>query len=297
MIRETVTAYGGKKLSVAIWENVKKPKAVVQLAHGMAEHIARYDDFARFLNANGFIAFGNDHRAHGETDADALGIAGGDDIFSDTVSDLIELTEWAEVRWGLPIIFFGHSYGSFLGQAYLLEASNKLAACVLSGSALYGSGLASFGEFVSNRKFKKHASEPGKFFAKLTFESYDKKTGAGLNGWLSRDTESNKAYNEDDKCGYKCSYGFYKWFFHGMKMLAKKPFTPVRRDLPLLVIYGKKDYVGSCGKLVDKLVKKYESAGLRPKVIGYESARHEVLNEINKAEVYSDVLEFLDLVV
>lgn len=292
MKRETFTAKDGKEISLAVWDDVKNPKAVIQISHGMAEHIARYDDFAGFLNENRFIVFGDDHRAHGLTDKDALGLKGlSADLFGDTVSDLIELTDWAKTRWELPVVLLGHSYGSFLSQEYLTRASGKITGCVLSGSAVYGGALCSFGKFMSAGKGKK--DKPGKFFAGITFEGYDKKTGEGKNGWLSRDAESNAKYNDDSMCGYVCSNGFYYDFFGGMKKLSKDKFDTVRKDLPLLVIYGGEDHVGGKGKLVDKLVKKYVKAGLAPKIIAYESARHEILNETNKAEVYNDVLTFL----
>lgn len=292
MRREIFTAHDGREISVAVWDGVKDPKAVVQIAHGMAEHMGRYDDFAQYLNRNRFIVFGSDHRAHGETDRGALGLAYGD-LFADTVTDLIGLTAWAKAKWELPVVFFGHSYGSFLGQEYLLEASGEIAGCVLSGSALYGKGLTTFGGIVAKLK-NRRKDEAGKFFAGITFDSYDKKVGKGKNGWLSRDAESNKKYTDDEMSGFVCSYGFYRSFFRGMKRNAGADFGRVRKDAPLLMIYGRDDHVGGKGKLVDKLAAKYIKAGIQPKVIAYDGARHEVLNETNKGEVYADILKFLD---
>ena len=295
MERETFTAKDGKKISVCRWENAAAPKAVVQLSHGMAEHVARYDAFARALNGRGYIVFGDDHRAHGMTDPDKLGLAEeGKDLFESTVSDLAELTDDAKARYGLPVVLFGHSYGSFLSQRYLTLHSDKIAACVLCGSALYGGATAGFGRFVASLKAKKHADEPGKMFAGMTFESYDKKIGEGANAWLSRNKESNARFAADPLCGFTCSNGFYKYMFGGLARLAGDDYTSVRRDLPLFIIYGDGDYVGGCGKLTAKLVKKYEKAGLTVRSKSYPGARHELLNETNADEVIADVLAFLD---
>lgn len=295
MKRETFKASDGKDISLVVWDKTDSPKAVVQIIHGMAEHAARYDEFAQRLNAHGYIAVGDDHRAHGHTDAERLGMAEeGKDLFRDTVRDEAEITEMLKARYGLPVIIFGHSYGSFVTQAYLLEHSDKIAACVLSGSARQPSIAVKFGKFLSNRKFKKHADEAGKFFAKLTFVSYDKKIGEGHNQWLSRNTDSNAAYTADPLCDYTCSNGFYKHFFNGLNRLNASDYAEVRKDLPLFVIYGKMDYVGGCGKLVEKLVRKYEKAGLTVSAKGYDGARHELTNEINRDEVYADSIAFFD---
>ncbi len=295
MERSEFISHDGKAISVCVWDEVEEPKAVVQIVHGMAEHVARYDEFAHELNKAGYIVFGDDHRAHGHTDPDRLGKAEeGKNLFEDTVKDLAALTDYAKAKWGLPVLLFGHSYGSFLSQAYLTEYSDRIAACVLSGSALYGKGLAGFSKAIATHKAKKHADEPGKFFAKMTFESYDKKVGEGHNAWLSRSAESNEKYTNDPLCEFVCSNGFYKYMFTGLKKLAKTPYTAVRSDLPLFIIYGDADYVGGRGKLTKKLVEKYISSGLTVEEKSYPGARHELINEINRAEVYEDVIEFFD---
>lgn len=292
------TAKDGKKIHVAVWDDVKDPKAVVQIVHGMAEHIGRYDEFARVLNAHGYIVLGDDHRAHGLTDADRLGKAeAGKDLFADTLTDLKGITDYAKATYGLPVIVFGHSYGSFLTQAYLLDYSDGIVACILSGSARQPNAGVNFGRFMANRKAKKHADDPGKLFASQTFEKYDKKIGEGTNAWLCRDKESNARFDADPLCGFVCSNGFYRYLFRGLTRLNRSDFTEVRADLPLFVIYGGEDYVGGCGKLAAKLVRKYEKAGLTVEEKKYEGARHELTNELNRAEVFDDVVDFCDSVI
>lgn len=299
MKRIDFTAKDGKSINLAIWDDVsiEDVKGVVQIAHGMAEHIARYDDFAKFLNANGYVVIGDDHRAHGRTDAGRLGLVEkGKDLFEDTVSDLAEISDYAKKLFDLPLFLLGHSYGSFLTQAYLMKYSDKLSGCVLSGSALYSKFVAGFGKITASLKSSFGADKPGKFFAKITFGGYDKTLKCEPNGWLSRCAESNDKYAADELSGFVCSNGFYKSFFTGLLKLAKSNFSSVKSDLPLMIAYGSQDCVGGCGKLIRPLVAKYTAAGLAPIVKEYVGARHEILNETNNAEVYGDLLKFFDSV-
>lgn len=292
MVRESYTARDGKTICLAVWE-ADSPKAVVQISHGMSEHIERYDDFALYLNGKGLTVIGDDHRAHGKTDLDRLGMAEpGKDLFEDTVEDMAEITDYAKEKYGVPVFLLGHSYGSFLSQEYLLKYSDKILGCVLSGSALYSGFISWFGKTVAGSKSKKHPDDPGEFFAGITFKTYDKKVGEGLNGWLSRNAESNTRYNEDPLCGFYCSNGFYKYFFTHLNVLSKNSFASVRKDLPLMIAYGSGDYVGERGKLLKPLISKYKKAGLNPVEKRYEGMRHEILNETEKSVVYDDVAAF-----
>lgn len=293
MKRETYQAKDGKKISVCVWDEVEAPVGVVQILHGMCEHVARYDEFATFLNSRGFIAFGDDHRAHGLTAEGELGIAGDGDLFEQTVSDAYELTSWAKRKYDLPIMLFGHSYGSFLAQSYLSKGAKEIRGTVLCGSAkmsgllVWASCLISRGGLNPKKKDK-----PANLFASLTFRSYDKKIKQGHNAWLNRDEDAVKKYDADNMSGYVCSNGFYYWFFRGLKSINKTDYSKLRKDHNILIISGDDDYVGGKGKLVKKLAKRYTSLGFSPKLKLYEGARHELLNELNKHEVYDDILNF-----
>lgn len=299
MKREDFKAHDGKIIKLAVWDEAENPKAVVQIVHGMVEYIARYDDFAQFLNSRGYIVVGDDHRAHGLTDENALGLAGEGDLFEKTVRDERDITAAMKERYGLPVILFGHSYGSFLSQRYLSYGAGELAGAVLCGSAFMKGASVNLGFSIAKKNCKKHKDEPGKIFAKLTFESYDKKFGDGINGWLNRDLEAVGRYNADPLCSFLCSNGFYYYFFKGLKSIVKADHTDLksRPDFKLMLIAGADDMVGSRGKLVKKLYKRYVGFGLNPKLKLYKGARHEILNETNKDEVYEDCASFFDKVI
>ncbi len=294
MRREDFLASDGKVLKLAVWDEVINPKAVVQIAHGMAEHIARYDEFARYLNENGFIVVGDDHRAHGLTDPEELGKSGSYDLFERTVEDEREITDHFKREKNLPVILFGHSYGSFITQRYLQKGDNGLKAAVVCGSAYMKGVAVALGNAVAKMKYKRHRDEEGKFFASVTFASYDKKLKEGKSAWLNRDKTEVEKYRADEFCGYTCSIGFYRWFFAGLKKIAAQKTLPLDASFPLMIISGRQDAVGGNGKLVKALDKRYRSFGLNPTLKLYDGARHEILNELNKAEVYADILKFLN---
>ena len=135
---EKFTSFDNTILQCYLWNDVKNPKGVVQISHGMAEHARRYDAFAQFLNANGYIVFADDHRAHGMTSTkqSKKGIYGyhKGDIYNDTVRDEIAITAHLKERFGLPVVYLGHSYGSMLGQRYI-EMKNDSCGAILCGSA------------------------------------------------------------------------------------------------------------------------------------------------------------------
>ena len=127
--------YKDYPINLAVWDEVEGPvKGVVQILHGMVEHIGRYDEFGRFLNKNGYVALGDDHRGHGVTAQGRLGVVPEGDCFNDTVEDEILIGKYARETYDAPLLVFGHSYGSFLTQRYI-QKSSEISAAVLCGSA------------------------------------------------------------------------------------------------------------------------------------------------------------------
>lgn len=293
MNKEIFKGEDGKEVVLRVWDDVKDPIGAVQIVHGMAEHAGRYDPFASFLNAQGFVVFADDHRAHGETDKDALGIAYGD-LFEDTVRDEKGITKLIHARYDVPLVLIGHSYGSFLTQRYLSYGTEGLSGCVLMGSAAMEGFIVSVGGRMAASKVKKgKGNEAGKFFAAQTFIKYDKKIKDGFNGWLSRDKEQVGKFNLDPLCNFTCSNGFYDSFFKGMKAIWKDGGEKIDKTLPLLIVSGSDDGVGGYGKLVKKLRDRYVRFGMNPEFKLFEGGRHELLNETNREEVYAFLLDFI----
>ena len=291
---EFITMRDGKSVAVRYWENVTSPRAAVVLVHGMCEYIDRYDDFCGYLNSNGYYVMGMDNRSFGETDKDDLG-SGYPGMFEDTVDDIKTEVDVAKQRWNTDkVLVIGHSYGSLLTQRFIEKYHADVLGAILCGSTLQDGLVLKVGSRIADRKYKKNPDEPGEIFAKLTFKSYDKKIKDGENGWINRDKAAVAAYNADPRCNFLCKVGFYKSMFDGLK-LTNKERSSVPCNFRLMIASGTDDGVGGYGKLIKKLVNFYDkNCGLSPRVKMYEGGRHEILNELNKGEVYEDFVAFLD---
>ncbi len=290
-------AFNDYELNVYVWDEVKDAKAVVQIAHGMAEDAARYEDFAKFLNKNGYIVIADDHRGHGKTAQGKLGIVPQGHCYFDTIEDMALLTDYAKDKYKVPVILFGHSYGSFLSQGYIEKHSDKIVACVLCGSAKMDIPDVKMGSMVANLQAALIGKDkPAKMIANMSFGNYEKpfKEENRVNAWLNRDVKECDKYNANPMCGFILSIGLYKYFFDGLKQIYGDAPKQIRQDLPIFIISGDQDPVGGMGVLVKNLYEMYKSLGFNVEMKLYEGARHEILNEINKEEVYNDALKFFE---
>ena len=290
--RYDFVAKDGKKISVVEW-TVENPKAIIQLSHGMAEHVLRYEEFANILNENGYTVFGDDHRSFGFTD-NGSGYTEGD-TWSLTLSDLSELTDkYINEYNNKKIYLIGHSYGSFLTQAYIQQFGNKIAGAVIIGSCNMNNISVPFGHLVSKiGKLFKGEKAPAYLIKALTFDAYDKKLGSG--SFINSNLEEALKYRDDKLCGCICSYNFYEGFFGGLKKIYnKKLLNNIPKDLPLLLIAGEDDPVGNMGKGMISLEKMYKNLGIKNvKLCLYPGNRHEILRDTSKNEAISEILEFL----
>ena len=299
MVEKEFLGYKDYPINLYIWDVVAEPKGVVQIVHGMVEHAKRYNDFANFLNANGYIVIADDHRGHGVTAKGKLGVVPTADNFNDTLEDEIKISKYALEQYKLPVTLFGHSYGSFLSQAYIERASNLINGVILSGSARQPGFLVGAGNMVAsmhNALFGK--DKPAKMIDKLAFGGYNKKfkNDGSPYAWLSKNKDNVQAYEDDKYCGYLVSIGFYKAFFGGLTQLYKKDrLDAIRKDLPIFIISGDMDPVGGFGKYVENLRNTYVKQGIKSVDMKlYHDLRHEILNEVEKREIYDDSLAFID---
>ena len=291
------TSFDGKNIMVHEWLAAENPKGVVQIVHGMAEHAARYDGFARFLNEHGYLVIADDHRGHGITDRDTLGYAKGN-MFADTVKDEAAITDFYRRKYaGLPYFLFGFSYGSFLAQAYLAKYGDKLDGMVIGGSSHKKDFEVYLGSFVAGMGCLFGAKRPAKLIEKLSFGAYAKKFENGQ--WLSTDVANNLTYAQDPLSGFTCSNRFYKDFFKGLRGLYTKKYAAgLPKELPVLLVSGADDPVGNMGKGVKKLAAYYRKQGMKNlRMVLFENSRHEFLNERDgREEKWNTLLSFFDKV-
>jgi len=296
MIQSRFTSHDGREVALYVWDNVASPKAVVKIAHGMVEHSARYDDFAKYLNGKGYIVVMNDHRGHGLTaERDSLGFEAGD-MWTNNVRDQIAILDYCRAKYNLPLFMMGHSYGSFVTQA-VIEENPDVKGFILCGSNYIKGASFSLCKIVARNMCRnKSPRYPAQLIVNLSFKQYEKRF-PGKNMWLNRDSEEVKKYNDDEFCSYICSANFYRTFMEGITKLYKKAYySSIDVNKPILLIAGSDDPVGNYSKGVLKLEKFYrKKVGVLDVTTHlYDGARHEILNETCKLSVYEDVADWLD---
>ena len=286
-------AKDGKEIRYRVWR-AKETKGLLQISHGMAESPVRYDAFACFMAENGYTVFADDHRAHGDTD-NSSGYSDGD-IFALSVSDMAELNE--RMRSEYPdkkLIFFGHSYGSFLSQAFLEEHGDLADGFVIGGSAYMAGALSAAGGAIAKINcFFGKSKKPAKLLADMSFGSYNSKYKDGST-FISSLKEECERYEKDPECGFVLSYNFYRSMFSAFgRIYKKKAYEKIDRAKPVFIISGAEDPVGGYGKLTAKLYDFYvDKVGMESVELKlYDGVRHEYLNDISREAAYNDILSF-----
>ncbi len=287
----------GLQLELSIAEPRTEPKGVVQITHGMAEHKERYYDFMEYLADKGYICVIHDHRGHGASvkAKEDLGYFYSEDI-NFIVDDLLQVTEVIKERYqGLKVVLFSHSMGTLVAENYLKKYDLAIEKLVLCGPPTENklAGIAIFMAKLS--KMLKGDRHRSKFLNSLSVGSYDK--GNKLkNQWLCTREEVVNKYNEDELCGYTfTNNGFINLFKLLKEAFNKNNLGMKNPGLDILVIAGKEDPViqseGKFYALVDFL-KGIGYQNIQSKL--YEGKRHELLNEEGNANIYQEILEFIE---
>jgi alpha-beta hydrolase superfamily lysophospholipase len=278
------TSADGTQIVAYRWDPAGEPRAAVQLTHGMGEHARRYDHVARALNEAGFVVYAQDHRGHGASaDPEEPGHLG-TGSWAGLVDDIGLLS--ARIRGehpGLPLILVGHSMGSFAVQEYILDHSGDADGVVLTGTAAIDllEGALDLDQPIDLSLFNA-PFQPAR-------TDYD---------WLSRDEAIVDAYVADPRCGFGIDTDSAKAMFAGARRGADPAqVAAIRPGLPVYIAVGEADPVNGGLTLLTPLTERYEAAGLTDVTIRtYPAARHEILNETNRAEVIAELTSWLDRV-
>lgn len=276
------------------------PRAVVQIVHGMSEHVERYAPFAEFLVGRGFVVCANDHVGHGKTagerDLGHMPLANGADVL---VEDVHALREKVCERYPhARHVMFGHSMGSFVTRVYLTRHAGGLSAAILCGTGQQPRIQTVAGRVITRLiaqiRGERHVS---RFVDSLGAGAYGRaiKDARTDVDWISSDPDVVDEYIADPLCGQPFTVGAYATLASLVAdatdaRLARR----VPKDLPLLFVAGAEDPVGDCGRGVARAVDEYRNAGVHLVEMGiYPGARHEILNEPCHEAVWHDVEEFL----
>ena len=281
-----------------------QPVGIVQIVHGMLEHIGRYEDMARTLAANGYVVVGNDHRAHGDSVADeadrgVMPLKDGHRIWIEDVSRLRELVT-AELGTELPYFVLGHSMGSFITRAYLAEPGRAegLAGAIIEGTGCPPVAAGRFGKMIAGLEGTFRGERfCDKFVTGLALGPYVKsiENPRTPNDWLSRDDAVVDAYRADPKCRFRFASGAFKSLFSLVVFTSSQASADaLPKNLPILIVSGEADPVGDMGKAPRLFKEMCDKAGVVDVELKmYPEARHELHNELNQDEFKTDVLDWL----
>ena len=291
---------GEDMIRALIWRNDElPPMGVVQISHGLTDHIDRYDRFARFLAENGYVVCGNDHLGHGKAAAESgkLGNFGAPDTDIRMVDDMNVLAKIMQKKYpDFPYYILGHSMGSLLARLYTAQFGEGISGLILSGTFHLG-GKASalsewvlpFGEMIGSDRYSDTGSEVlGKITAKY-FKEDDS------SAWLSLSRENREEALCDPYFDYPITNSSAMIV---AKMLLRASsddcYAMVPQGLPVFLISGGKDPLGLFGRGVLTVCDKYEYYGADAQMKLYPGLRHEILNEDDYESIYSDILEWLN---
>lgn len=290
---------GHTQLHGAQWTPAdREPIAVLQIAHGVAEHILRYDDFARYLNDRGILVAGHDHLGHGKSLPEGgTPVYFGDGSTWETVVDDIHLLHdrLREQYPDLPILLMGHSMGSFLSRSYLIRYPGTVDAAIIMGTGWQPKAVVAGGLAVA-RATAAVVGESGTsdLVTQLAFGAYNKQFAPNRTScdWLSADTDNVDAYMADPLCGADATVGLFRQMLLGIRFNQR--LSNLRRmdaQTPVLFIAGDKDPVGANGAGVRRTYQEFLRAGMQDCTLKlYPGLRHEILNEKGwQREIFRDI--------
>ncbi len=298
----TFLSHDGKTtIHAAVWLPKGKPRGIVQIIHGMAEYGERYAPFAKYLAENGFIVGADDHLGHGQsvTDKSKLGYFSKNGV-EDVLCDLREFSlKLRGYDRDVPFFLLGHSMGSFFCRAFISLYGSEYSGAVIMGSGYQGSLVTGAGLCVAKTvALFKGDGYRSKFVNNLAFGTYNNrfKPVRTEYDWLSKNTANVDNYIADELCGvpFTCN-GFITLFGIVRRACKGKTFAATPQNLPIFLVAGSDDPVGSYGKGVEKVYNKYLKTGVKDvSMTLYRDCRHEILNDDCAVQVYEDILEFLN---
>ncbi len=281
------------------WTPEGTPIAVLQLVHGIAEHMLRYDEFARYLNGHGVLVTAEEHMGHGRSVGSGAEryFAGG---WLSAVGDTYELLRRTKEEFpSLPYFVLGHSMGSFMTRTLLFTYPNAgLRGAVICGTGWQGGATLAAGRTLcALEQLRLGETKPSPLLNNLMFGAFNRKfpDAKTENDWICADPAVVQAYTDDPLCGGSATVGLAREMLRGIGMIEKKKnLAAMPKELPVLFIAGKSDPVGNMGKGVKRSAQAFRDVGMKSVELKLYDGRHEILNERNRGEVYDDVWRFLE---
>lgn len=305
MVRNEFTfpsAGGGTAIHAVEWLPEGDARAVLQISHGVAEYILRYELFAEYLTARGFAVVGHDHLGHGDSVAEGAArlYFGPKGSWNRVVDDIYTRRQLAGKRFpGVPYFLLGHSMGSFLARTYLIRYPGTVDGAVIMGTGQQSPALIAGGKAVAAAESARIGEDKASpLVEKLAFGAYNKRFAPNrtANDWLSVSEENVDRYLEDPLCGGTPTSGLFREMLGGLTFVARpENLRKMNLNTPILFISGEMDPVGDCGRGVRKAYRSFQRAGVRDVSLKlYPELRHEILCEDCKETVFADIFQWLD---
>lgn len=278
------------------------PTAVLQVEHGLSDHVERYLSFAEAMARAGYAVFADDHLGHGKStnSADEQAWFAPKNGWNLICRDASHLTDLAKERYpDLPIVLMGHSMGSFLARTVILDHSDRYAALVLSGTAHKNGLVLGIGKALAKTVAFCHGNNQyrSKLINQIGLGVYNRPFAPNQTpfDWVSRDTETLSRYEADPCCYPMQTVGLFFDMFTGLNIIRQpKEIAKMRKDLPIYLMSGDRDPVGDMGKGVKTVEKLYRKAQLNDVTLRlYPDNRHELLNDFDREQVIADLLDWL----
>ena len=289
------SADGKTQIMYITWlSDLRPPRAVLQLVHGMVEFIDRYDDFARYMAARGWLVTGNDHLGHGDSvqSREDWGFFAASDGYALLTEDMEQLRTLTHAQNpDLPCFFLGHSMGSFLLRRYLCLYPEAADGAVIMGTAVYPKPVLRFARALCNHYVRKEGGRAhNPLLHKLVLGNNNKriKGADSPNAWLSKDKAIVEAYDREPRNNFRFTNQAYSDLFDLLLSLSeKRALQKMTPSLPLLLVSGAEDPIGAYGKAVPRLARQYRRLGMEDvEEKLFAGDRHEILNETDRDAVY-----------
>lgn len=288
---------GKTKIHAVRWVPEGKIVCILQIVHGMAEYIERYEETAQFFAKKGILVTGDDHLGHGKSVAEGgtYGYFCDRDPATVVVRDVHRLKKITQEKYpGIPYIILGHSMGSFITRNYLFHYGTGIQGAIICGTGSQPQALVKFSKALASLQClvlgQKHVA---KMIDKLAFGNYNQKITDPKRDfdWLCRNEQVVDKYIEDPLCGFTFTSNGFKTLFTLIERLNRSEnIQKMPKDLPVFFIAGDKDPVGNYGEGVKQAYESFEKAGMKNLSIKlYPEDRHELLNELDRTEVYEEI--------
>lgn len=292
---------GEHKIHAIRWIPEERPVCIVQIVHGMSEYIDRYDEFARYLADKGIMVVGDDHLGHGKSvrPGEKYGYFCKEDAPTVLVRDEHRLKKMTQKQYaGVPYIILGHSMGSFIARNYLFRYGTGIDGALIVGTGMQSKPILLCARILAGIDGALFGADHiSKLVDKAAFGVYNKKINSPKTpfDWLSRNEDNVRRYIDDPMCGFIFTANGFQTLFrlirnlHDVEKLKKMP-----RSLPVFFLAGADDPVGDYGRSVERVYKSFQELGMENVQMKlYPKDRHEILNEVDREDIYGDIYRWI----